>query len=98
MNEHEAYEQGLVEMINSKITVSPYCLEAFEYSAECFGNVIVVLKTRNSNNRMRFIRDKGDIFIQKMIGGKWQDVDAYMHTDKETHDGLLIKAIVDYTE
>jgi hypothetical protein len=95
-----AFENDLKNKIVQQIQNDCYSLRSFEYDWGCFGNVIVELQKVKSRLMLRFISDRGDIYIENNTGflGRWRDIGFYPHMPDDRGYLTLLNAVHDFTD
>jgi hypothetical protein len=88
------------EKIASQILGTPFEIQSCEYSSGCFGNAVIVLSEKGKSHDMKFIVDRGDIYIQEKKGriSKWIFRGCYSHESDESSIVRLLKAIREFTK
>ncbi|MCL2817607.1 MAG: hypothetical protein FWD39_04385 [Clostridiales bacterium] len=88
----------LKERVFAQIEDTQYSLILFDYSRGFFGNVIVDLKRKDSDDGLRFVSDRGDIYVSRLVGGRWEEAECYPHLENDRNYALLLKAIEDFVK
>lgn len=92
-NKSQLTEQ-LKEQIFELLKHSSYKIVTLKIDDSCFGNVYLELS--NATSFLRFIQDRGDVYVERRAANKiqWNDCLFLSHNESEgQYYGLLLKAI-----
>lgn len=97
--ERKYFEDSLKAKITSHIQNKKYYIASFEYDWGCFGNIIVEISSTHEKFTLKFISDRGDIYIQSSCDSleSWKEIGWYPNNDDREYN-LLFKAVSDFTK
>lgn len=92
------YQKQSSEQLKGKVyevvADSPYEVKLLEVNDGCFGNVHLVLQNETSD--VRFIQDRGDVYVERKAidAVQWNECLFFSHNESDGQFyGLLLKAI-----